>query len=36
MRGFQEALRLQVSGFAVDGIVGPRTWQALISGMINI
>lgn len=31
VRGFQEALDL-----VVDGIVGPITWRALISGMLNI
>jgi peptidoglycan hydrolase-like protein with peptidoglycan-binding domain len=29
VRGFQEALQL-----AVDGIVGPITWRALVSGML--
>jgi peptidoglycan hydrolase-like protein with peptidoglycan-binding domain len=30
VRGFQQAL-----GIAVDGIVGPVTWRALISGMLS-
>ena len=30
VRGFQQAL-----GFAVDGIVGPLTWRALVSGMLS-
>jgi peptidoglycan hydrolase-like protein with peptidoglycan-binding domain len=30
VRGFQEAL-----GLAVDGIVGPLTWRALVSGMLS-
>ena len=30
MRGFQQAL-----GIAVDGIVGPLTWRALVSGMLS-
>jgi peptidoglycan hydrolase-like protein with peptidoglycan-binding domain len=29
VRGFQQAL-----GLAVDGIVGPLTWRALVSGML--
>jgi peptidoglycan hydrolase-like protein with peptidoglycan-binding domain len=29
VRGFQQAL-----GIAVDGIVGPVTWRALVSGML--
>jgi peptidoglycan hydrolase-like protein with peptidoglycan-binding domain len=29
VRGFQQALQL-----AVDGIVGPITWRALVSGML--
>ena len=33
--GFQEAVRTMVSSMAVDGIVGPMTWQALISGMLG-
>ena len=35
VRGYQQALS-DVSGMTVDGIVGPVTWQALISGMLNI
>jgi peptidoglycan hydrolase-like protein with peptidoglycan-binding domain len=31
VRGFQEAVEI-----AVDGIVGPVTWQALISGMLSL
>jgi len=30
VRGFQQAL-----GVAVDGIVGPLTWRALVSGMLS-
>jgi peptidoglycan hydrolase-like protein with peptidoglycan-binding domain len=30
VRGFQQAL-----GIAVDGIVGPVTWRALVSGMLS-
>ena len=29
VRGFQQAL-----GLSVDGIVGPLTWRALVSGML--
>jgi peptidoglycan hydrolase-like protein with peptidoglycan-binding domain len=31
VRGFQQAL-----GLAVDGIVGPLTWRALVSGMLSL
>ena len=31
VRGFQEALEL-----SVDGIVGPLTWRALVSGMLSL
>ena len=34
VRGFQEAVRADVASMAVDGIVGPMTWQALVSGML--
>jgi Putative peptidoglycan binding domain len=30
VRGFQQAL-----GITVDGIVGPLTWRALVSGMLS-
>jgi peptidoglycan hydrolase-like protein with peptidoglycan-binding domain len=30
VRGFQDALNI-----AVDGIVGPVTWRALVSGMLS-
>jgi peptidoglycan hydrolase-like protein with peptidoglycan-binding domain len=30
VRGFQQALQI-----AVDGIVGPITWRALVSGMLS-
>ena len=33
VRGFQQALSLDVPSVAVDGIVGPITWRALVSGM---
>ena len=35
VRGFQEAVRADEPSMAVDGIVGPMTWQALISGMLS-
>jgi peptidoglycan hydrolase-like protein with peptidoglycan-binding domain len=35
VRGFQHALSLDIPSVVVDGIVGPVTWQALISGMLS-
>src|SRR5215218_4689720 len=35
VRGFQQALATDVPSVAVDGIVGPVTWQALVSGMLS-
>ena len=35
VRGFQQALSLDIPSVAVDGIVGPITWQALVSGMLS-
>ena len=35
VRGFQHALSLDVPSVIVDGIVGPVTWQALVSGMLS-
>jgi peptidoglycan hydrolase-like protein with peptidoglycan-binding domain len=35
VRGFQQALSLDIPSMAVDGIVGPMTWQALVSGMLS-
>jgi peptidoglycan hydrolase-like protein with peptidoglycan-binding domain len=34
VRGFQHALSLDIPSVAVDGIVGPITWQALVSGLL--
>jgi hypothetical protein len=34
VRRFQAALAAQVTSVAVDGIVGPVTWQALVGGML--
>lgn len=35
VRGFQHALSLDIPSVTVDGIVGPITWQALVSGMLS-
>jgi peptidoglycan hydrolase-like protein with peptidoglycan-binding domain len=35
VRGFQGALALDIPSVTVDGIVGPITWQALVSGMLS-
>jgi peptidoglycan hydrolase-like protein with peptidoglycan-binding domain len=35
VRGFQQALYQDIPSVAVDGIVGPVTWQALVSGMLS-
>ncbi|MBG0792541.1 peptidoglycan-binding protein [Methylocystis sp. H62] len=35
VRGFQQALSLDIASVKVDGIVGPVTWQALVSGMLS-
>jgi len=35
VRGFQQALHADVASVTVDGIVGPVTWQALVSGMLS-
>ena len=35
VRGFQHALSLDIPSMKVDGIVGPVTWQALVSGMLS-
>ena len=35
VRGFQQALAIDIPSVAVDGIVGPVTWQALVSGMLS-
>jgi len=34
VRGFQKALHQDIPSVTVDGIVGPVTWQALVSGML--
>jgi peptidoglycan hydrolase-like protein with peptidoglycan-binding domain len=35
VRGFQQALHADIPSAAVDGIVGPITWRALVSGMLS-
>ena len=35
VRGFQRALSLDIPSVTVAGIVGPVTWQALVSGMLS-
>jgi peptidoglycan hydrolase-like protein with peptidoglycan-binding domain len=35
VRGFQQALHQDTPSVTVDGIVGPITWRALISGMLS-
>jgi peptidoglycan hydrolase-like protein with peptidoglycan-binding domain len=35
VRGFQEALHVDHSSVTVDGIVGPVTWNALVSGQLS-
>jgi hypothetical protein len=35
VRAFQRAMSGQVPGFAVDGIVGPQTWQALVTEALS-
>jgi len=35
VRDFQAAVHADVPSMSVDGIVGPMTWQALVSGMLS-
>jgi peptidoglycan hydrolase-like protein with peptidoglycan-binding domain len=35
VRGFQQALHADIPSVTVDGIVGPITWRALVSGMLS-
>ena len=35
VRGFQQALHADIPSVAVDGIIGPITWRALVSGMLS-
>jgi peptidoglycan hydrolase-like protein with peptidoglycan-binding domain len=34
VRGFQEALHVDIPSVTVDGTVGPITWRAMVSGML--
>ena len=36
VRGFQHALHQDIPSVTIDGIVGPVTWQALVSGMLSL
>ncbi|WP_433363073.1 peptidoglycan-binding domain-containing protein [Actinoplanes sp. CA-142083] len=35
VREFQTAIHADVPSMAIDGIAGPMTWQALVSGMLS-
>jgi peptidoglycan hydrolase-like protein with peptidoglycan-binding domain len=35
VRAFQKAMASEIAGFRVDGIVGPQTWQALVSEALS-
>jgi peptidoglycan hydrolase-like protein with peptidoglycan-binding domain len=35
VRAFQNAMAAEVAGFSVDGMVGPQTWQALITEALS-
>ena len=35
VRAFQHAMSFEIPGFAVDGIVGPQTWQALVTEALS-
>jgi len=35
VRAFQKAMAAEVSGFRVDGVVGPQTWQALVTEALS-
>ena len=35
VRDFQRALHQDIPSVTVDGIVGPVTWRALVSGMLS-
>jgi peptidoglycan hydrolase-like protein with peptidoglycan-binding domain len=35
VRAFQRAMADEIPGFPVDGIVGPLTWQALVTEAVS-
>lgn len=35
VRAFQQSLHVEVPAVVVDGVCGPMTWQALVSGMLS-
>jgi murein L,D-transpeptidase YcbB/YkuD len=35
VRGFQHGMSIEIPGFAVDGVVGPQTWQALVTEALS-
>ena len=35
VKAFQQAMSIQVPGFAVDGIIGPQTWRALVTEALS-
>jgi peptidoglycan hydrolase-like protein with peptidoglycan-binding domain len=35
VRSFQRAMATEIPGFGVDGIVGPQTWQALVTEALS-
>ncbi len=35
VRAFQKAMSAEIPGFRVDGIVGPQTWQALVTEALS-
>jgi peptidoglycan hydrolase-like protein with peptidoglycan-binding domain len=35
VRAFQRAMAAEIPGFGVDGIVGPQTWQALVTEALS-
>jgi len=34
VKAFQQAISHEVHGLLVDGIAGPQTWQALVTGAL--